>query len=124
MRRVGEWERSYVLYMFCKCLRPRPPGTAPKPCQNPLLGWSVNFVFEGFDVQIARDFRVKITCASSPNFGCLLVNLRWEVNAQQQSETSKKFRKPPLLCMQLEKALKQVFPDLVVPHRDSLVVSN
>ena len=64
------------------------PETWPLCIVSKVTGYAGSGKRGYFDVQIARDFRVKITCASSPNFGCLLVNLRWVVNAQKQYETS------------------------------------
>ena len=46
----------------------------------------VNPSFFCSNVQIARHFRVNITCAISPNFGCLLFDRRWEINTEKQTK--------------------------------------
>ena len=105
-----------------------PQWTGPLCIVSKVTGYASSGQRGYFDVQIARDFRVKITCASSPNFGCLLVNLRWVVNAQKQYETSKNnaslSSSMPYDYAQLAKALQQVFPDIDVPQQDALVVAN
>ena len=82
----------------------------------PLAFWSSYY----FGVQIARDFRVKITCASSPNFGCLLFNLKWEINREKQTKQAEINASLSFLMpfdnAQLAKALEQVFPDIDVPQ--------